>query len=100
MRAYLFHNRGQDKSKLAAKTVDVLAFICDQILAKFQCSLPFLADFAKLSTPKREYCEFMEELVLKNNFFGFDYLSDKNVSANKRKLIHFVDVCLIHAETC
>lgn len=77
----------------------MLAFICDQILAKFQCSLPFLAEYAKLTVPKKEFCDFVEELVLKNNFFGFDYLTEKNTNINKKKLFGFIEVESTNIET-
>lgn len=77
----------------------MLAFICDQILAKFQCSLPFIAEYAKLNVAKKEFCDFIEELVLKNNFFGFDYLTEKNTNMKKKKLFGFIDVKTTYAET-
>lgn len=100
MQAYIFQAKISDKEKLEAKAVDVLAFICDQILSKFQSSLPFLAEFGKITVGKKEFTDFIEESILKNNFFGFDYLSDKNTGANKRKMISYYDVNQSYPETC
>lgn len=80
-----------EQEKVLTKLVDIVGFINDQILAKFQFSLVFLLDYGHASdVPKNALCECIEELM-KNSYFGFEFQADRNPN-NKRKPAQLLDV--------
>ena len=73
-----------EQEKVLTKLVDIIGFINDQVLAKFQFSLVFLLDYGQAKEiPKKELCDCIEELM-KNSFFGFEYQGDRNPNNRKK----------------
>ena len=73
-----------DKDKVTAKLVDVLGYIDDVILVKFQYSLPFLLQYGALEKQtNEEYFNFLEEMQ-KHKQFHFEYQVERNPQHRKK----------------
>ena len=95
--AYVFsmvksNPRRFDKDKVTSKVVDVLGYINDHMLIKFQSSLPFLLEYGLLpEATNREFFDLLDDLVTKHKPFHFDYQNERNPS-NRKKAQQFYEV--------